>query len=306
MRRGQGMVRSMTTQMPYRVDLDFVGLGGAGAAYGGYLKAWSYRDIDGKSWFSEFREAALLAVGRKFLPIYRMADGEYRFLMGRRFNASRPRLREIAAIVAERLLVKNPNKWKTSWGEGYPAQDRRSLRNKLIEDIRYLSHCGYLACYINDNGLNAFTEYNVVIERFFESRGIPFGVGTYVPFHFAPSLLIAPGWQDFISGRCILVVTGIYPEKEILIRSTLKKMGAREVLFIPISSSSSMTDVVNLSVLPGQIDICLVAAGIGSARILRQLEPLQTLAIDVGGLMNCFVDPKVRQHGGVIGLPVIR
>ena len=80
-------------------------------------------------------------------------------------------------------------------------------------------------------------------------------------------------------------------------------MGAGVVQFLPISSSSSMTDRIDVSTIPEPVDVCLVAAGIGSANVLRQLEPAETLAVDIGGLMNCFEDRAALQHGGVIGLP---
>jgi hypothetical protein len=291
--------------MPHRVDIDFIGLGSAGAAYGGFLHAWSFRDIDGKSWFAEFREDALDAMGSRYLPIYRMADGEYRFLMGRRFNPNRPVIREIAALTVERLRLKNPDRWKTSWGEEYPPSKVRELRTQLIENIRYLSRTGYLACYINDNGLNAFTEYNTELEAFFRKNAIAFSSENYIPFHFAPSLFITSDYHALIQGRTILIVTGVDADKQAKISITLNAMGANQVNFLPISSSSSMMDALDLSGIGAKPDLCLVAAGIGSANILRQLEPLETLCVDIGGLMNCFVTPDVRQHGGVIGLPNI-
>lgn len=292
----------MTLDMRHRVDIDFVGLGSAGAAYGGFLHAWSFRDVDGKVWFEEFREKALDSVGSHYLPVYRMADGEYRFLMGRRFSPNRPVLREIAALTVERLRIKNPDRWKTSWGEEYPPSKTRELRARLIENIRYLSGTGFLACYMNDNGLNAFTEYNAELEPFFRNNSIEFGPDNYVPFHFAPSLFINKGRVELVQGRKILVVTGADADKQARIRLTLNTMGARQVNFMPISSSSSMMDTLDLSSIDIKPDLCLVAAGIGSANILKQLEPLGTLCVDIGGLMNCFVNPDIRQHGGVIGL----
>lgn len=292
------------TEMNYRVDLDFIGRGGAGAAYGGFLRAWSFRDVDGRQWFEEFRQKALAAVGCRFLPVYRMADGEYRFLMGRTYNwARRPSLTEFAAVTAEKLRLKDPDNWKTSWGETYTPAETRRLRAELIGHIRYLAERGYLACYLNDNGLNAFTEHNRLLLRYFARHRIAFGMNSYIPFHFAPSLLISAGWRDFIAGRSILIVTGLNPDKEQRIARTLAAMGAGTVRFLPISAHSSMTDAIDLNAAGGVPDLCLVAAGIGSANILRQLEPLQTLTLDIGGLMNCFADTAATQHGGVIALP---
>lgn len=292
------------TNMDYRVDLDFIGLGKAGAAYGGHLYAWSFRDTKGPPWFAAFREEALDAIGKRFLPIYRMADGEYRFLFGRRLDWSRKSLwREVVGVGAEKLRLKNPDRWKTSWGETYAPQETRRLRGELLEHIRRLSRQGYLACYINDNGLNAFVQYNAVLEGFLAAQGITLHDGNYIPFHFAPALFINEGWQDFIKGRSLLIVTGLNDEKAEKIRQTLMTYGAGEVHFLPISATASLTERLDLSQIQAEIDIALVAAGIGSANVLRQLEPLQTLCVDIGGFMNCFVDRTGRQHGGVVGLP---
>lgn len=290
--------------MKYRVDLDFIGRGNAGAAYGGFLRAWSFRDIGSRDWFEEFRQTALGAMGQRFLPVYRMADGEYRFLMGRQYNFSRkPLIKELIAVTVEKLRLKNPDKWKTSWGETYRPADTRALRARLIEDIKIVAQSGFVACYLNDNGLNAFTEHNRLLLSFFERHGIPFGANNYVPFHFCPSLLVSDGWQEFVKGRRILIVTGLTPEKKQAIECTLKEMGARTVHFLPISSHSAMYDRLDLRGIGEIVDICLVAAGIGSANILRQLQPLNTLSLDIGGLMNCFADRTSTQHGGIIRLP---
>ena len=291
-------------EMIYRIDLDFIGCGNAGAAYGGFLNAWSFRDINPREWFEEFRQTALNTMGRRFLPVYRMADGEYRFLMGRKYNLSRkPLIKELLAVTAEKIRIKNPDKWQTSWGEAYDPKNTRQLRVNLLKDIRYLAQKGFLACYINDNGLNAFTEYNKVLLDFFARNNIPFSAKNYVPFHFCPSLLVSPGWQDFLKKRVILVVTSLTPEKMSAINATLEDMGVEKVRFLSISAKSSMCDYLDLKEVDEKFDICLVAAGIGAAHILNQLEPLNTLSLDIGSLMNCFFNRNATQHGGVFRLP---
>jgi hypothetical protein len=225
-------------------------------------------------------------------------------MFGRRINwARRPLTRELLGVAAEKLHIKNPDKWQTSWGEIYRPHETRALRAKLMRQVRDISNYGYLACYVNDNGLNAFVEYNRVLPALLQTWDIALTAENYIPFHFAPSLLISEGWQDFIKNRKLLVVTGLTEEKETAIRATLIAYGAKSVCMLPISSSSSLTDTIDLSGVDHDVDIALVAAGIGSANILGQLKPLNTLCIDIGGLMNCFVDHEMRQHGGVIGLP---
>ena len=145
----------------FKVNLDKVGLESADKAYGGYLNAFSFFETSFDDWFSDFRELLLSKMGKEYFPIYRMADGEYRFTMGRSYNLhKRPLYREIIAVTAEKLRIKNPDKWKTSWGEEYPTSKVKELRIKLIRDIRYISTRGMLACYFNQNGLHAFEEHN--------------------------------------------------------------------------------------------------------------------------------------------------
>ena len=76
----------MSDILKYRVPLDFVGNGDAHKAYGGQLDAWSFINITPDDWFAKFRNHVLDCMGKEFLPVYRMADGEYRFLMGRKYN----------------------------------------------------------------------------------------------------------------------------------------------------------------------------------------------------------------------------
>jgi len=286
--------------MKYRVDLDFIGTGNASKKYGGKLKAWSFMDVDAQVWFNNFRNQILSSINKEFLPVYRMADGEYRFLIGRKYNWHRkPLWKELLAVSAEKLRIKNPDKWKTSWGETYSPKETRELRSKLVSQIQQIATSGYLGCFINDNGLKRYIEYNKSIALFFKKKNIVFDEKNYIPFHFVVGLLVNKGWQDFYINRNILVVSGTDTEKEKNIKSNILRLGAKSVQFLRISGTASMKEKLNLSQIQIQPDICFVAAGIGSANILLQLRPLNTVALDIGGYINCFIDTDKSQHGGV-------
>lgn len=297
--------KDLLQEMPYLVSLDDVGLESANKAYGGFLNAYSFKDITFEKWFDDFRNLILSKIGVEYFPIYRMADGEYRFLMGRKFNIhKKPLYREVLAILAEKLRLKNPDKWKTSWGEEYSALKMSDLRIKLIEDIENISKNGMLGCYLNENGLNAFTEYNPFIFNFFKEYRISFNQKNYIPFHFICGLLVLKGWEEFYIDRNILIITGSDDRMEAEIAKTIKELGAKSVSFIRISKTSSMEETINLESIHMDADIVFVAAGIGSANILNQLKPLKTLVIDIGGFMNCFVNKESTQHGGIFKLPI--
>ncbi|KXX72547.1 hypothetical protein [Flammeovirga sp. SJP92] len=286
------------------VNIDQVGLKSADSAYGGYLNAYSFEEKIFDEWINDFKNLLLSKINTEYFPIYRMADGEFRFLMGRKLNLhKKPLIKELLAITAEKLYIRNPNKWKTSWGEEYSPDVVSNLRKKLIEDIRYISKKGILACYYNENGLNAFTEYNKYLEPFFLKNNIPFNNDNYYPFHFVCSVLIKNNYQDFYRNKNILIATGSDDDSEEKIKSNILQLGAKSVSFIRISKTKSMQEKIDLSEIKINIDICFVAAGIGSASILKQLEPLRTLTIDIGGFINCFIDKTSSQHGGIFSHP---
>ena len=293
--------------MKYKVNLKEVGLEDANKAYGGFLDAFSFHKTNFKDWFNVFRDDCLKAMETKtFFPVYRMADGEYRFLMGRAYNFyKRPLIKELIAVTAEKLHIKNPYKWETSWGEKYSSHEMKSLRKKLILDIKNISKKGKLACYWNKNGLHAFEEYNHKLIPFFKKHNINFSSKNYVPFHFVCCMLVKYNWKKFFLKKNILVVTGCDKISKKAIIKSFNTFGVNSTDFIVISKTSSMKEVINVeNFKKKKIDMCLVAAGIGSANIISQLEPLNTLTIDIGGFINCYIDYNKSQHGGIFKFPL--
>ena len=292
-----------TDEMPYRIPLNFVGNGKAIKAYGGSLEAWSFIDIDPLDWFSNFQSKALASIGREFFPIYRMADGEYRFLMGRFFNRNKkPIIKEVASYLLDKSGIRNQDKWSTSWGESYDPALKKNLTEKYISDIYEISKSGMLALYINNNGLNAFTEYNSSVVSFLRSKGIELNSSNYIPFHFPCELLTGNYRSFFYRDRNLLVITGLNAKKEFRIKNTLEELGAKSVQFIGISSNKSMQDKIDLTSINMPVDVCLVAAGIGASNIINQLKNLNTLCIDIGGLVGCFETPSKSIHGGTFSI----
>jgi hypothetical protein len=291
--------------MKYRVSLEFIGAGKAAEAYGGKLDAWSFTDIEPQEWFEQFRSKIAANLGKTYLPVYRMADGEYRFLMGRKFNPHRkPLIKECLGYLADKTGLRDSARWSTSWGESYNPKDLKKLKLEYIFALQQIASAGFLGLYLNDNGLNAFTEYNQSIMPFFERANIELNLNNYIPFHFVCHLLSGTGWEFFYQNRKILIVTNLNHQKCQQIEHNLLKLGVTSVQFIGISATKSMQDKIDCSTVE-RPDLCLVAAGIGAANIINQLKPLQTVVLDIGGFMNCIQNRSLAIHGGVFKLPKV-
>ncbi len=294
--------------MKYRVPIDFVGnieSPGTLAVYGGKLDAWSFEKIDGYEWFSSFRNNVINSMNRNYLPVYRLADGEFRFLLGRKFRYHRPdRVRELFGYIVEKMgLSILLNMQRTSWGEFYKRKDIRTLKQTFWANLSSLLNTGYLAPFINDNANNYFCEYNKPFCKFAKRELPSFSQKNYIPFHFVNHLIVGEGWNEIFYKRRILIVTSFTEEKKNNIEQNILRMGADQVTFRSISATHAMMDKVDTDGLQGTIDLCFVAAGIGALNILCQLESLKTAVIDIGGLMECFNDPRKTSHA-IFKLPV--
>lgn len=291
--------------MDKKVDITFVGNGDTAGIFRGSLNAWSGEDVDGRVWFDRFANQCLCSIGNRFLPVYRMADGEFSFLVGRnKYNFRGSAFRYYLAVMKS-LLFSGGN-FGTIWGESYTLRERMSLRNTLIAQIAEISRSGYLAMFISDNGLFACDGYQYPIIDLFKKEHIVLDSSNYVPFYFACHLFVSDFQRDLLGGRRILFVSSLDEKRVERIRSFLIPLRPRSVEFLQITPSKSLLSVVDLREIKNYPDICLVSAGIGSSNILLQLRSLGTLAVDIGSFIGLLDGTMNECHGGVFRMPVLR
>jgi len=281
----------------YRIPLREIAGGRLVPMFKGRFDAWAFRSTTERAWLHSFRERVVDSIGRRYLPVYRIADGEFRYLLGRRVRwQSEHPIRDGLGVAAERLgLIHRTN--ATSWGEEYSPSLRIALRRTLTDRIRSIAQSGYLATLLSDNGVSLAHEYRAPFCKYMAYHDLCFGSNNYVPFHFVCELLSSPGWEELLEGRRVLIVTSLEGKNTALIAGNLTAMGVRDIQFVNVSANHSMLDNVNLSTVRMPVDLCLVSAGVGSANVLVQLKALETTALDIGGYLYCFENKAFVAHG---------
>ncbi|MEO0272971.1 MAG: hypothetical protein ABIM30_07780 [candidate division WOR-3 bacterium] len=285
------------------VDIGFVGYGNANHAYGGYLLAYSMNNVCGQEWFNSFQDIILDFIGKRYLPIYRMADGEFDFLFGPVFNYRKKHFLKDLAVYIKKWIRFYSLGFETSWGENYSLTQILQLRKKLISDLQQISTQGYLALYFNKNGHFELNTLNKTLEKRFQAINCPLTQNNYVPFHFVCNLLMQRRYLEFFSNKNILLVSGFTSEDREKIKRNLSVLTPKNLEFINTSKTHSMLDSIELEKLHVKPDIAFVAAGVGSANIISQLSRLNCPCIDIGGLMKSFISPSFTYHGNVFGFP---
>lgn len=112
----------------------------------------------------------------------------------------------------------------------------------------------------------------------------------YVPFYFVYALLRGPRAAGLLGGRRLLVVHSAEGAKRAKICQSLMDLGAAGIEWLGISPTRAFAEQLDVRSLGSRPDLCLVGAGIGKTRVLRQLEPLAVPCIDAGFTFEVWAD----------------
>lgn len=271
-----------------------------------------------------FRDNVLNSIGNKYFPIYRMADGEFIFCVRNLDNNNQyfikyytimqslkqiyvniKRLiigqkmygRKMPSYFREKLFnVFNPQYFYVAHGESYTQKEIQNLRKKYINDLKKIANNGYLAIhFIKNIDETDYSEFYESICDFFDKNKVILTEFNYTSFYYVYILLSGCDRKKLYQGKNVLIITSASEEKKIKVSENLYNEGVKTIQFYNISSNKSMFERIDIKQIYQPIDLVLIAAGIGSSNILVQLEPLKTVCIDAGFIIECLANPELRE-----------
>lgn len=251
-----------------------------------------------EDWFDGFVSRVVKARGRSFVPICRMSDGEFLFALGpqppdRRLNLVR-RLwqRSLADLEYARRRGGFAARTQGRYHSGdYTAEEWARGRAEFGGQVSEIARSGILAIHLT-YGARPFQEkYFPALGAWLDINGIRLTVENYVPFYFVYALLTGNRAREVLGGR-VLVINGETGEKRERIEKGLRRAGASTVYWHTISQRRSLFDHVDVSKYYQRVDVAVVGAGIGKARLLSQLQALAVPCIDAGYVFEVWADPR--------------
>ena len=265
----------------------------------GSVKTLALRKRDSEQWFDEFVDRLINASGRKFLPVCRMSDGEFLFLLG-----EQPL--DIRLSFVQKLRQKLSRfKWQLLLGGGlaphtvghyhsgeYTAEEWSKARMEYPQMMRKISQKGIIAWHLNYTNVPFQERYFPALAVWLQENDIVLSDDNYYPFYFVYALFAGPRRGELLKDRRVLVVNGAQGEHRRKIIEGLMREGVSEVFWCSISLKRSLYDSVDMCSFVGKVDLALVGAGIGKANILLQMEPLNVPCIDAGYIFEVWADPK--------------
>lgn len=262
-------------------------------------RAYAFDDTDCRASYRRFADDVIAAVGaRRYLPVYRMGDGEFSFALGALEEVlpwHRLRPRQAARRILKRLTGRAGEHRSGSPGYGwevYSSAERRALVDRYATELAAIARQGYLALALDESPLySRFLPYAL---DWFDARGIALHAGNYQHVYAMYVLMHGPDRDRLLRGRRVLVVNHADDARREAVTRGLQELGAAGVEWIQVSRDKSMLDRIDLSALSGPVDLALVGAGVGAANVLTQLAPLGVPALDVGFVLDVLAEPELR------------
>ena len=295
-------------EVPHRYKLqavpfgiDFVVPGFERSYPRGSMKVLALSDRDSRNWYRDFVAAIRNAIGKQYLPICRIADGELLMMLGPQppdYRLSwRSRMRQLLSRIKEHYLLKGGIGPFTAGhyhsGE-FSAEEWRQCRREFPELVQTLGRSGIIAWHFVYTNAPFHEHFFPALQRWTQRHEVQITEANYYPFYFVYALLTGPSRHEIFAGRSVLVVNGAEGEKRERIIAGIKAQGVKTVHWCPISLKRSYFDQVDITPFIGRVDLALVGAGIGKLRILPQLAPLQVPCIDAGFVFETWANPDNR------------
>ena len=253
-----------------------------------------------KTWFRDFYDRIEGAIGRSFLPVVRLCDGEYIFITGRSRGSLRHwfwyrwflNMRDIQRRLSKKDYIAGGGRLYASGH--YSSAERAAILPEYLKQLRWIADRGILAIQfawsIKPFDESAWPD----LKKAFDAHPIRLTATNYYPFYFVYALVAGPEAKRVFQNRRILVVNSTAGEKREAITKGLRKRGAASIDWLSISTDRSFYDRIDVSPYVGRMDLALVGAGIGKPNIFRQLEPLQVPCLDIGYYFEVLANEEAK------------
>jgi hypothetical protein len=212
--------------------------------------------VEPQAMFDSFLQGVISSIDqRRYLPIARFCDGEYKFYAGKVTT--------------------------TCWGELKSSLRAPNVETLHIDALRLISQSGLICPNLNQIYLGLQSDFLEFLTR----HGMP--LRNYVPFYFVYALLAHPAFLASLRGRRVALISSFTNKNLSNIRAFLEGFAIREIDIYELPGSGVAHGEFQLK-LTRRPDVALVGAGIGSPLVLARLSDQSCLAIDSGFVFHLW------------------
>jgi hypothetical protein len=250
-------------------------------------------NISSQRWYKKFEKKINKQMNKKaFFPIFRMSDGEFIFLLNRRFDHLTGWKKFLAILqhLKRTLYYKSTfySSGRPGYCESYSIFHLKYLKKSFLVYLKKISEIGMICPNFSSHWLTSFYQKDIL--NLFKKNKIFLHKENYFGYYFVSIFFLGKKIKKNFLNKKILFFTSYMPSRNRNLKKNLIKFGAKSVEFYITSLNQPMLDKVDLKKIKIKPDLVFVAAGVGSSNILLQLQQLQCLCVDCGFMVDALSD----------------
>jgi len=249
--------------------------------------------INSFSWYEKFEEKIELQMNKKeFFPLFRLSDGEFIFILGRRFKqySFSKQIYEYLNHLKRSVYYRSffYSSGRKGYCETYSLFLMNRLRKKFTLQLREISKLGALCFNFSPHILTE--PYQKDFLDYIHESKILLNEDNYYQFYFVPGFFLGKKIKEIYQNKRILIFTSNMKSRNENLKKNLLKFGAKKVDFYQTSLNTPLLDNINLGSIEDQPDLVLIGAGVGAVNILSQIRNLNCISIDSGFIVDALSD----------------
>lgn len=238
---------------------------------------------------------------KEHLPILRLADGEFQFLLGKNeFNLRKPLHKNIIHLIrqlSEKIFKpKYEAKSRTYTSGVYDHSDQNEVSVRYSECLKHIADKGILALYTIIKPDFYTEQYLPKLFNFLSTRNIKVDRTNYVPFYFVYIILTNKRYSKIYTGKCVHLITSFDDARKKSIEQSLFSLGVKSVSWTKISRDRSLFDDLDVGSIDETVNLIFVGAGVGKVNIFNQLKGFPAVVVDAGYIFEIWQNPRLAEE----------
>jgi len=258
----------------------------------------SSSDVDVDKQYSNLVNRINESMGRRFLPVIRVSDGEFNLLLGDQFPGPwwpiHIRIKKIIGLLKRKFInTKSFSNATYSGGNDVNTSEIEFIRISAISGVKLIMKEGVLAVHLSLTNKPFQADYLVPFFSTLEKNKIEINSRNIVPFYFIYPIVLGHYGDFLFENKSVMIIHSAKGEKKNKIINAVKARSASKVIWLSISHNNTFYDHLDVENYIGKADIAFIGAGVAKLLLMEQLSVLNIPIVDIGFAFEVWCNPTL-------------
>ncbi|MBN4080079.1 hypothetical protein JYT31_00280 [Beggiatoa alba] len=258
----------------------------------------SSSDIDLDKQYANLINRTKESIGRRFLPVIRVSDGEFNLLLGDQppgpWWPIHIRIKKIIGLIKRKFInAKSFSNAAYSGDNVVNISEIESIRISAISGLRLIMKEGVLAVHLSLTNKPFQADYLLPFFATLEKDKIEINSTNIVPFYFIYPMVLSHYGDFLFENKTIMIIHSATGEKKNRIIKAVKARSASKVIWLSISHNKTFYDNLEVEKYLGKADVAFIGAGVAKLLLMEQLSILNIPVVDIGFVFEVWSNPSL-------------